>query len=51
LACATCHGSGYSTTTVNAATHDNGVKNLATTIGWNATSRSCSNSCHGKKSW
>jgi mono/diheme cytochrome c family protein len=49
--CATCHGSGYSTTAVNTATHNNGVKNLTTTIGWNATSRSCSNSCHSSKSW
>ena len=49
--CATCHGTGYSTTTVNTATHNNGIKNLTTTIGWNATSRSCSNSCHGTKSW
>lgn len=49
--CATCHGTGYSTTTVNAATHNNGVKNLTTTIGWTASSRSCSNSCHGRKSW
>ena len=49
--CATCHGSGYSSTTVNAATHNNGVKNLVTTIGWNAASRSCSNSCHGSKTW
>ena len=49
--CATCHGSGYSTTAVNSSTHNNGVKNLTTTIGWNATSRSCSNSCHGRKSW
>lgn len=51
IACATCHGSGYSTTTVNATTHNNGVKNLTTTIGWNAASRSCSNSCHSTKSW
>jgi mono/diheme cytochrome c family protein len=51
IACATCHGAGYSTTTVNAATHNNGVKNLTTTIGWNATSRSCSNSCHSTKTW
>ncbi len=49
--CASCHGTGYSTTTVNAATHANGVKNLATNIGWNATNRTCSNSCHGTKSW
>lgn len=49
--CSRCHGAGYSSTTVNAATHANGVTNMATTIGWNATSRSCSNSCHGTKSW
>jgi fibronectin type 3 domain-containing protein len=49
--CATCHGTGYSSTTVNAATHANGIINMATTIGWNASSRSCSNSCHGSKSW
>jgi mono/diheme cytochrome c family protein len=50
--CATCHGTGYSSTTVNAATHNNGVKNLsASSIGWNATTRTCSNSCHGKESW
>jgi fibronectin type 3 domain-containing protein len=49
--CATCHGAGYSSTTANAATHMNGVKNLVSTIGWNASSQSCSNSCHGTKSW
>lgn len=49
--CATCHGSGYSSTTVNAATHNNGVRNLVTTIGWNATTRSCANSCHGSETW
>jgi mono/diheme cytochrome c family protein len=51
IACATCHGAGYSTTSFNAATHNNGVKNLTTTIGWNATNRSCSNSCHGTHTW
>jgi hypothetical protein len=49
--CGTCHGSGYSTTTADPATHMNGVKNLAATTGWNATSRTCANSCHGSKSW
>lgn len=49
--CASCHGTGYSTTAVNAATHANGAINLSTTIGWNAGSRSCSNSCHGSKGW
>ena len=51
VSCATCHGTGYSTTTANAATHMNGVKNVSSTIGWNATSRSCANSCHGSKAW
>jgi mono/diheme cytochrome c family protein len=51
IACATCHGAGYSSTAVNAATHNNGTKNLTTTIGWNTASRSCSNSCHGSRSW
>jgi hypothetical protein len=49
--CSSCHGTGYSTTTAIAATHMNGVKDLASGAGWNATSRSCANSCHGSKSW
>jgi len=49
--CAICHGSGYSTTTVNLTTHMNGVVNISSGIGWNATSRSCSPSCHGLKNW
>ena len=49
--CATCHGTGYSNTTVNAATHNNGVKNVVSTIGWNPTTRTCSNSCHGTEKW
>lgn len=51
VACATCHGSGYSSTAVNAVTHNNGVKNLTTTIGWTASTRSCANSCHGTRFW
>ena len=49
--CSTCHGTGYSPTAVTATTHQNGVVNMATTPGWNPTTRSCSNSCHGTKSW
>ncbi len=49
--CATCHGSGFSSTTVNSATHNNGVKNIVTTIGWKASTRTCSNSCHGTEKW
>jgi mono/diheme cytochrome c family protein len=51
VACATCHGTGYSTTSFNSSTHNNGIKNIASTIGWNSTSRSCSNSCHGTEPW
>ncbi len=49
--CSTCHGPGYSSTTVNAATHNNGIRDLLASTGWNATSRSCANSCHGKENW
>jgi len=49
--CSTCHGEGYGSTTVNPVTHNNGVKELVASIGWNAASRSCANSCHGKHSW
>ncbi len=52
IACETCHGTGYSTTTYASATHNNGVKNIDTVkTGWNATTRSCSNSCHGRETW
>ena len=51
FSCATCHGTGYSSTTVNAATHINGVTDVSGTSGWNATTQSCSNSCHGSRSW
>jgi hypothetical protein len=53
VSCSTCHGTGYSKTTVNAATHANGVINIVSgnTPGWNPTTRSCSNSCHGSHKW
>ena len=51
LSCASCHGVGYSSTSVSAATHNNRVVNLSGAIGWVGTSKTCSNSCHGKKSW
>jgi len=52
VSCGTCHGTGYSSTTVNAATHNNGVKNVdVAATGWNVTKRTCSNSCHGTKTW
>jgi hypothetical protein len=49
--CATCHGAGYSISTVNESTHLNGIKNVGGISGWNETARSCSNSCHGTRSW
>jgi hypothetical protein len=49
--CSTCHGTGYSSSTVNPATHNNGIKNLVASIGWNASNRTCTNSCHGRRSW
>ncbi|MBP1727926.1 MAG: Fibronectin, type domain protein [Deltaproteobacteria bacterium] len=48
--CVTCHGSGYSSTAVTAATHRNGVINVSLSV-WNATTRSCASFCHGSKSW
>jgi predicted CxxxxCH...CXXCH cytochrome family protein len=49
IACATCH-SGYTASTVNVAVHVNGTRQT-TAPGWNSSTRSCSNSCHGTKSW
>jgi hypothetical protein len=49
LSCASCHGTGYSPTTVNAATHQNGTVNLAASAGYSGGS--CANSCHGSRSW
>lgn len=48
--CATCHGTGYSSTTVNAATHMNGSKDVSLSV-WNATTRTCASYCHGSKPW
>ena len=50
--CATCHGTGYSTTAVNAATHANGVNNVVSTLNFNATTSTCgSPGCHGSRAW
>lgn len=51
LSCSTCHGTGYSSTTVNTATHQNGVKDVVSSLNFNATTRSCSPGCHGTRSW
>lgn len=50
--CDRCHGTGYSKTTINAATHDNGVVNFANSLtSWNASAGTCTNLCHGSRSW
>ncbi len=48
--CSTCHGTGYSSTTVNAATHMNGTKDVSLSA-WNATTRTCASYCHGSRAW
>lgn len=48
--CATCHGPGYSNTTVNAALHMNGARDVVISI-WSPTTRSCTASCHGARAW
>ena len=51
-ACSTCHGAGYSSTAVNAATHNNGTVNVVSTLNFNATTSTCgSPGCHGSRSW
>jgi mono/diheme cytochrome c family protein len=50
--CATCHGTGYSTTTVNSATHANGVNNVVSNLNFNATTSTCGTpGCHGSRAW
>jgi predicted CxxxxCH...CXXCH cytochrome family protein len=54
VACSTCHGTGYSATTVNAALHVNGTRNAGgpgSTITWNPATRSCTPQCHGTETW
>jgi predicted CxxxxCH...CXXCH cytochrome family protein len=52
IACATCHGTGYGSSTITGGAlplHVDGVKTIAsgTPPGWDPTTRRCSNSCHG----
>ncbi len=49
IACSTCHGAGYSSTTV-AATHDNGVTNTVSSLNFSAGTCG-SPGCHGSRSW
>jgi predicted CxxxxCH...CXXCH cytochrome family protein len=50
IGCGRCH-TGYSGTTVNAALHLNGRKDLDPSTGWNVATRTCANSCHGTERW
>lgn len=51
IGCAICHGTGYSNTTVNAATHLNGTVDVISGAGWNPATQSCSPACHGTRTW
>ncbi|MBX3207695.1 MAG: hypothetical protein KF764_21780 [Labilithrix sp.] len=54
IPCGTCHGTGYSATTVNRALHINGVKNAGgpgSNIQYNAATRACTPMCHGTEIW
>ncbi len=53
LACADCHGTGYSRTSVRVADHVNGLRNVggagSQIKSWNGFS--CTPTCHGSASW
>ncbi|MBI5067626.1 MAG: CxxxxCH/CxxCH domain-containing protein [Deltaproteobacteria bacterium] len=53
--CAACHGTGYSTTTANPASHLDGLKNVggagSRINSWSAGSRTCAPACHGSEQW
>jgi fibronectin type 3 domain-containing protein len=53
LSCSACHGSGYSSTTVNSATHMNGSVDLLSSVGFNKGAGTCSTlNCHGgSRTW
>ncbi len=49
--CGDCHP-GYTTSSVNRTTHLNGTKQVGNKItSWNATTHTCSSSCHGSRTW
>lgn len=50
--CSVCHGAGYSSTTVNTATHQNGVANVVSSMGFNPATSTCATpGCHGSRTW
>jgi predicted CxxxxCH...CXXCH cytochrome family protein len=51
IACSSCHGAGYSSTSVNRDTHVNGTIDVTNRItSWNATTGACVG-CHGANNW
>jgi predicted CxxxxCH...CXXCH cytochrome family protein len=47
--CGACHA-GYTTTTANLTAHVDGVKEVGNKItAWTASTRTCTNTCHGNK--
>jgi hypothetical protein len=49
--CGDCHA-GYTSSSVNAATHMDGSTEVGNRVtSYNPTTHSCSNSCHGSKTW
>jgi len=49
IGCGTCHV-GYTSTSANAATHQNGVVNVGGSVtSWNGTT--CTSTCHGSRTW
>ncbi len=52
ISCSSCHGAGYSSNTVGETPHPSGVRNVVSSLGWNATTRTCATpGCHGSRSW
>lgn len=53
--CSDCHGTGFTSTTVDKALHLNGVKNVGGTGSkintYDPATRSCSPKCHGRETW
>jgi predicted CxxxxCH...CXXCH cytochrome family protein len=50
-ACSRCHGTGFTTTTTNPATHMNGVSDVPFAF-YNRSTRTCSSTgCHGSERW
>jgi hypothetical protein len=49
--CSTCHGAGYTSTSVTATTHQNGTVNNVASLNYNTSTNSCSPGCHGTRTW